>query len=268
MPRPFIFSDEQVQTMVDLYDSGWGTTEIPRMVEFACTSGQVKNALRRSGVIMRPFGLGRPQKSIPLSPATLRMVDGMLLGDGHLVAIKPPLVNSGFAMHVSAEHNDFVGWVASYFLRDNIPFNKHTKPNSWPGSFACVLSTAKTKQFTVIRKRWYPTGLKIIPADLCLYPETVLAWYLGDGTLHSHAGVTLCTNGFLQPDVELLQQLLLGVGIRSNLKLHKRGSSGFSAVEKVDPLLYVPRGNGNLRAFFDFIGPCPVPSLAYKWQSQ
>lgn len=265
MPRPFMFTDDEVRQMSDLYAAGWGTTEIPRRVGFVCTPAQVKYALHKSGISFRAYGLGRPQKTLPLSAATRRMIDGMMLGDGHLLRIKPPLVNSGFSMLVAARHADFVSWVGQYFTQDSVPFASGKRDNSWPGSEAITLSTVKTKEFTELRTRWYPEGTKIVPQDLVLSPELVSAWHMGDGTLHKYGGATLSTNCFTHDDVVFLVSLFADIGIAATVKKHVRGAGGFGIAGTVDWLLYIPRKEGNLKRLFDFIGPCPVPSLRYKW---
>lgn len=69
------------------------------------------------------------------------------------------------------------------------------------------------------RERWYKNSKKIVPQDVRINRLSVLAWYLGDGTLsHGRSGkASICpifmTNGFTEEDVFFLVTKLVTVQV-------------------------------------------------------
>lgn len=260
--RKYFYTQEQIENIVKLYKSGWGCVEISRKIGLG-TQGSILQILRSQGVERRKDFGRRPQRSIPVSKETREMIDGMMLGDGHLLRIRPPSINSGFSTCLSSKQDGFIDWIGSFFERDGIRFSKYSKKNSWPNTYATILSTRKLKEFTLIRNRWYPDGDKIIPLDLELTPIVCLAWYMSDGTRHKQGGFTIATNGFTFSDANILVNKLIEIGISSKIRTHNSRGQGFSKVSVDRPVLYIPRKESF--RFSEFMGDCPVPSLSYKW---
>lgn len=265
MGGKFIFTDTQVQEIISLYAKGYGTIEISRRISFEGNSNQVSWALKRSGVKFRPAYRGRPQHSVPLSPRSYSLIDGLMLGDGHLLSVIPPAVNSSLNFSMHTRSTEFLEWVKSILSADGV--HCRIKPR-WNKPTATVFSTRLTKEFTVIRNRWYPDGIKAIPNDLVLTPECISTWYMGDGSLMKGRGIAIYTNGFTFPDVLRLCDLLKEIGVNSRVREHKSSASTYGTPGTIYPVMYVPRGSGNLDRFFDFMGPCPVSCFEYKWPRQ
>ena len=146
----------------------------------------------------------------------------------------------------------FLQWVGTWLPTQSRISGPHSagKYQYW------LLSTKTDAIYLPAYQRWYPQRKKLLPADLQITPELLLTEYLGDGFLLANAQkklqhIELGTYGFeKQSLVDLLPKLSqqkLDFRLKPNNALNLRGS----CVQK----------------FLDYIGPCPVPSLAYKWQS-
>jgi len=88
---------------------------------------------------------------------------------------------------------------------------------------------------------------KIVPKDICLSPECVLNWYLGDGNFdrfYNH--IRISTDGFFRSDVVFLSELLSDV-IDIKCSLGKR--SMITICNRV-----------GVSKFFDYIGSCNIPN--------
>lgn len=66
------------------------------------------------------------------------------------------------------------------------------------------------------RLRWYPRGIKRIPADVSFDPLALAYWFCGDGTYDKHGAIFFCTNGFLKKEVNVLAQGLVELGSSAN----------------------------------------------------
>lgn len=263
MPRPYPFSETQTNLIIRLYNEGKSTHTVTREVDFKCTQGQVLYTLHKYGVLVR--APGRPQNSIVLSDNILQLITGHILGDGHLIGIKPPALNSGFSTAQGHKHADVIEWTQRLLTLHNVPCKTYTRKDN-----VSILYTPRAPAFTWLRHLWYPRGKKIVPDNLILSPLTLLAWYLDDGTLHKRAGVTLYTNGFSFRDVFNLQYNLQETfEIKCNVREHYYTKNSWArSLDKPYPVMYIPKQRGNLAKFFSVIGPCPVASMQYKWPGQ
>lgn len=260
MPRPFPFSEAQVESITQMYDDGDSSATIVSKVDFECTKGQILYALHKSNVKIRTPG--RPQNSIPLSDSALHLITGHILGDGCLSPIKPPRVNSNFSLTQSMAHEDVILWTQQLLSRENVSTKIYERSDG-----ALSLYTPHAPSFTHLRHLWYPQGKKIVPTNLELSSLAMLAWYLGDGTLDKRAGVILHTEGFEFHDVSNLSDYLsITFNLRANVKERYYSPNSWAKNREIPkPYLYIPKSNGNLQRFFDIIGPCPTPCMQHKW---
>lgn len=120
-----------------------------------------------------------------------------------------------------------------------------------------------------IFEKWYirigSKSRKIVPRGLKLTPITLLNWFLDDGSatynyrkgkpVYGRCQIRLHSQGFSIVDNEFLICLLSEIGIRSYL-VSVFGGCGF----------YIQIQQSDAEKFYNFIGPSPVPSLAYKWK--
>lgn len=114
--------------------------------------------------------------------------------------------------------------------------------------------------------RWYQKN-KIVPRDILLDRILVLNWFLDDGcsSFSIRPGGTravrieFATHGFTRNDVQFLREKLSEIGFKSIL-VKRKGKNGNNQ-------WYIVLSQRQVDYFFEFIGPCPVPSLAYKWKT-
>ena len=177
------------------------------------------------------------------------LFDGILMSDGNLTI---PGQCRFPRYQQTCKEPTFLEWVASWLPTPSRISGPHTagKYQYW------LLSTRTNSIYTPIYQHWYPNRKKRLPPDLEITPNLLLTEYLGDGFLLAEEKkklqhIELGTYGFeSQSLVDLLPKLSqqgLDFRLKPNNALHLRG--------------------GSVQRFLNYIGPCPVPSLAYKWQS-
>jgi hypothetical protein len=257
------FNEAQIERMKELYDSGLGCIKISRNPEFSdYNANQIKHGLNKANVPLRQiFGNGRPQSSLPISTKAQCIIDGMLLGDGCLFPISGTSVNSGFTATQTEKRKDFLIWLQTTLSQEGIPSKIYHRPSQELAGPSNALYTPRAKEFTLLRHMWYPKGIKLIPPSLLLSPIALMCW-------HKAGGITLYTNSFSNEDASLLIELLVrDCGIISNIHAHTPGKNSltkFPCIAK--PTIYIPVFYA--KWFLNIIGPCPVPSLQYKWPGQ
>jgi len=146
----------------------------------------------------------------------------------------------------------FLQWVSSWLPTESRISGPHSagKYQYW------LLSTRTSAIYAPFYAHWYPQRKKKLPADLEISPNLLLTEYLGDGFLLADAQkkvqhVELGTYGFEEQSL---------INLLPKLKQH---SLGFRRLP--NNALYL-RGS-QVKSFLEYIGPCPVPSLSYKWQA-
>ena len=93
--------------------------------------------------------------------------------------------------------------------------HKHDR-DQWCESL--ILVTIHHELFRALRRRWYPGGTKVVPADLTLTLNTVVHWYCQDGG-HNPAKrqASISTCGFTWEGAERLAELFVPFGCRPTL---------------------------------------------------
>jgi len=187
---------------------------------------------------------------IKLSNEQMEILNGCLLGDGHLTKSK---VNSSFNYLSSIRnHTDLIYSQFSEFggnVKRKETYDKRTLKTYI--SYRFLTKTNET--FTKLRNIWYPQGIKIVPKNLKLTKLTCLYWYIGDGSLSQNYEkketlyLKLSTNNFTSNDIDniLLPQL-----------------KKYDAY-RWENLIFIPRKNIN--DFLYYIGTCPFPEYQHKW---
>ncbi len=177
------------------------------------------------------------------------LLDGILMSDGNLTI---PGQCHYPRYQQTCKEPTFLQWVSSWLPTESRISGPHP---SGPYQY-WLLSTRTSPIYTPFFQHWYPQGKKKLPADLTVTPDLLLTEYLGDGFLLADAKkklqrIELGTYGFdRQSLLELLpklEQAGLTFQLKPNNALHLRG--------------------GRVKTFLDYVRPCPVPALAYKWQS-
>lgn len=194
-----------------------------------------------------------------LTTRQLEIVNGNLLGDGHLTYNKTlPKNNSKLNKTQSlTDHNDqdklsFM----KFHSNEMFPFSKPVKLPKYRSQY--FFETIAHPVFTELEHKWYLRDAngnhiknhlgyrrKIVPSDLKLTPLTVCIWFMDDGCLDAKRGsATFCTNGFSFEECHFLKERLMeDVNIKCRVK-----DSG-----KSQPLLFM--GLDAVRDLIDLIRP-------------
>lgn len=184
---------------------------------------------------------------ISINEQQAQILDGLLLGDGHLDA------NNYSARYThGGKHKEFL---------DNI---KDTLPLGWgplwfDPKWKCFhMKSHHTPSLSDFHKRWYSHRKKIVPRDIKLTKESLLYWYLSDGSIDfpnkkrfpnsKSFRIKLSTDGFTSEDNQLLVQKLAEIGLESSLTSNRIRLTSSSS-----------------RKFLKMIGDTPVECYRYKW---
>lgn len=245
------------------------TCKIAQDIE--CSTLTVLNWLRKFDLPVRSkseaLGLNRPH--VFLSKQLLEVLNGLLLGDGHLNHQNKWTSN----YQHSTKHKVVLEWLADLLKAFGIgqtgKIYRYEKRTSFPGNKICrtvsfFYASQHYAELKELQSKWYRPAteeerekgrkfFKIVPPDLVLTPLTCLHWYIGDGHLEKkHKGVYLCTQGFSENEVDFLISLLKKLGIKATRHKNK------------DIYLSVK----SVLAFLNYIGHCPkkIESVyKYKW---
>lgn len=189
------------------------------------------------------------------------IINGHLLGDGSLILCSKDSIN--YALTFTYKYEEYLLWVKDSLhslagnrkVQHRKRFDKRTEKIY--ESFQWL--TRSSEYLTGYRKLWYPNGTKIIPKSLKITPETLLRWYMDDGSYINRpsdarkGAILLATLCFSLEDAEwLVNQLNYMYDLKS-----------FVMMQKGKPCIQIPAlGIDN---FFNTIGPCPVSCYSYKW---
>ena len=184
-------------------------------------------------------------------------IDGLLLGDGFINK-----VNSTFGLNTASKQ--FAEYVMGLFKREiwteagvmtNHIYDKRI--NKTLTIYRIV--THANEYFKKERERWYTKeGKKIIPEDIKINKESILLWYLGDGTLSQNfkkqrtSEIKICTNSFEKTCIE---QILL--------PLLKNFDAKVKTINGKEPVIKIPRKK--VQDFLKYIGEPPFSDYAHKW---
>lgn len=177
------------------------------------------------------------------------LLDGILMSDGNLTI---PGQCHYPRYQQTCKEPTFLQWVNSWLPTESRVSGPHPagRYKYW------LLSTRTSVIYAPFYAHWYPNGKKVLPEDLEISPELLLTEYLGDGFLLADIQkkvqhVEFGTYGFEEKAVinllPKLKQQDLEFRRLPNNALYLRGSQ--------------------VKSFLEYIGPCPVPSLFYKWQA-
>lgn len=195
-----------------------------------------------------------------LTSKQLEIINGALLGDGSLIIHKNG-TNANFSyLSKSIEHVHFVCDDLADFVMPshNFYISKYLDKRTNKEYERCDFRTKANPAFTKIYYEWYNNKIKIIPKNLILTPLICLIWYLGDGSLLTHARsqcIHLCTDNFKKDDIE---NILLPQLEQFESHLIERKTNQYR--------IYIPRRK--IKDFLNYIGECPVKDYLHKWNFQ
>lgn len=187
------------------------------------------------------------------------IISGNLLGDGSVRSQN----NKYFSYKVTSRDEKFAKWLKNLFkdfgIRCWISQENENLFSVW-----FYINTCSYTNFLSLRKEWYKElngkSRKTIPKNLQITPETLLFWYLGDGSLTRRKNdsnrlptIVLATNTFSKEDIKFLIQKLKKLNLNFYPVKYKSGFTG----KKSGYCLYSKKEDGTPFNFFKLIGECP-----------
>ncbi len=250
---------------------GLSTENVAQLAK-AKTPNSARQALLRFGIHVRDSREGqihsRTEDGFVLSKYVQEVVEGGLLGDAHL---KIHNKNSEICAPAFQRRNKFYDHVE--FVCEQIGCDS-SKIKREERVFPIYHFATLTHDCLIpIYRKWYPAEnnyVKIVPQDLVLTPVTLLHWFLDDGTSSwrnrkypkgwkqrkEQVVLRLCSESFTKEDNQFLRdQMKTLFDISCSVTVAAAGTGWRVTVRQ-----------SAVPAFFEVIGPCPVPSLAYKWK--
>lgn len=160
-----------------------------------------------------------PNKIINLSDFQKEVLDGLMLGDGHLSLYKNANANLivGRSIkdieYLKYEANIFYNFLTPMFQKCLVKETSYFSKKLNKISNQCFFRTSNNQSLTEIYNRWYPNKIKEVPKDLKLTPVVMAHWIADDGCLQFpklpyRFQLDLSTDGFCKLDVERLINLL------------------------------------------------------------
>jgi LAGLIDADG DNA endonuclease family len=162
-----------------------------------------------------------------------QLLDGMLLGDGHLERQKGAL-SARLKIEHSVTQAPYVRWeFAEWREWVRTPPKERTRRNRL-GTISTNMgfTTLAHDEFEAVRQRYYRDHRKVVPEDLVLTPLSMAVWFMDDGSRKSNQcrGLYLNTQGFTDQEVELLQSVILrDVAVGTSVRQQSDG-----------PQIYIP----------------------------
>lgn len=186
------------------------------------------------------LGHQRNRAHVCLSTEELEVLDGLILGDGHLA--RDPGGYSARYAH-GEKHEETLASISK-----SLPSLSFSEIRNYRGYF--FFKSLCYSQLLPVWERWYGTGNNRVPLDLQLTPRICYWWFIGDGNISSsHYDIKLAADAYSDDCRLLLQRQFSCLGIKTGIV-----SGGRILLSAQD----VPK-------FYEFIGPCRNPEYSHKW---
>lgn len=195
------------------------------------------------------------------------IIEGCLLGDGNLTS------QSELGKVYFRKNNLYEDHIIYTFsqLYDSLDLNKVKYITKRKGSYSSkgiyTFRTFSKIELLSLYNEWYPLSnnrKKIVPETIDITPNTLLHWFLDDGTslyVKSTKKKSVIIK-FATMSFNIDNQLMLCDKINSIYNLKTKPYRRCKIKNWYD--IYITQSH--TKDFYDIIGPPPVPSLAYKWK--
>lgn len=228
----------------------------------------VRQGLQRFGIPIRNISDGLTRFRTDDFAIDHDVVEGSLLGDGFLSKYNLHSDTSYPSFDKKNKYADHVALVASTMISMSDDFICEDINNCNGKRLVYYkFSSLTRKELLPYFKRWYPelSGyVKVVPDDIELNPAVILHWFMDDGsssfrperTTSKQIRLCFCSESFVEKDQQrLCDQFKTKFDIDARLRPCPWGTGWRIHILQ-----------SHVQKFFDLIGPCPVPSLAYKWK--
>jgi len=219
------------------------------------TRSTVGYACRRNDIEIRQNTMVN-ELDEPLSVDATHVIEGELLGDG---CIPKPHGKAGAMFSYGTANKQYRDWLADWFrkqgytVREN-QYLQDADREGWGENMTYRFDTHTYFSLMDYRKKWYPSGRKIVPDDFELSPLALRHWFIGDGSYpDKDSQLILYTDGFDNMSIEKLLEQLKEAGIWAT-------SNGRNSI-------LVNREDARER-FFEYMAPLPdelESAYGYKW---
>jgi hypothetical protein len=204
---------------------------------------------------MNTLALRHYKASLTMSDRQKQLLEGMLLGDGHLERQKGALAarlkiehSVRQAAYVAWKHNEWRDWVST------APRERQKRNRLGTVSTNIGFSTLAHVELERFRERFYRDRRKVVPEDLELTPLSMAVWFMDDGSRKSSQcrGLYLNTQSFTAAEVELLRWVIeRDIGVATSVRKQPDGLQ-----------MYIP--SPSVAGFIPVIVSNLLPSMMYK----
>ena len=185
-----------------------------------CSKKMVLLSIQKHKIPTRSNALAnhiRHKRTFNLTKLVKNYIDGLILGDGHI--LQKTRFSARYDQSFSVRYREWANQIRIDLKHLGIISNMIeyvTKPSFIrktgqliPSFPQILLYTMFYEEFCVFRERWYGNGVKTVPKDIELAPETVANWYMGDGYYDTQTGrVAFCTHSCSTEALVLLKSVL------------------------------------------------------------
>ena len=202
------------KAIIEAYKAGTSAVSLARQCQVSLWL--ILDRLRKAGV---PIRSNKEQNEKRLNLSTLQtaafvgIVDGLLLGHGSIdprgcLRLEQAKIRQGWLQELT------VRFAVAQVAARTIPI--HPQECTVDGrkirfKGGGLLYTPAYAEMQQQRLRWYPKGIKRVPADVSFEPVAVAYWFCGDGSYNLDGVLVFYTNGFLRNEVRLLATRLSAV---------------------------------------------------------
>jgi len=216
----------------------------------------ISNWLKRYHITPRLSGEGvhfRKVNFCNLSIEAISWLYGELLGDG---CLQSRYFNSA-RISYSSKYKEYIEYISDtlklFGVKQSGRIRKKHLTDRGMDCYSYQYNSLAYSELSVIYKKWYPEGKKVVPKDIELTPLTLRQWYIGDGCLIHPRGskpyISLATNGFPISNVGWLVEQLSKLDFKAIKTTQNSIRMLVCSTEK----------------FLNYIGKCPVECYQYKW---
>lgn len=212
------------------------------------------------------------------------VITGCLLGDGCLRCNKPEDNESCASFSTGHVFKDHTLYVAQQLFSKNaeerIRFLKpvaHKADSSIKIKVSNGLYLFRTLSHVELLsyyREWYPSSnnyKKVIPKSISLDNTAMLHWFMDDGYSYiaNRVGrkpqlrIYFATQGFTGEDLTMLSKIIKE---KFGLLVYPRYHQRHGKIKGTGYEMELSTAKEQVELFYSIIGPCPVPSLEYKWK--
>jgi hypothetical protein len=208
---------------------------------------KIKKELIRRGIRVRGLSesvnlsLSEKDQTI-LSPETVELLSGNLLGDGSLRKRN----TRAYYAHID-KNISYLKWLRNTLEEDGLIFSGIYRTSN--GCYA--LQSHTSSSLNALYKLFYPEGKRVVPDSLMVTPMILRQWYLSDGSVATHGGIAIACSHFTE---KMRRNIETSIGVSVTYHEDKIRGYGKYYIKKADT-----------EQFLQYIGKCPDSSYDYKW---